>query len=485
MNKFVFSFCLITIFSLLKISFGHDLIDIFIDSKKIPVCSFIKGILKDNSFSKCDKVGEIPFDPMQRRKIDSKLNEDLIPIPVLGFPTIINPYFLERAVYSIDYPIKKLFIGWNGNYNNIKCAIFRIKENLGDLVEIKQYPENLGVSPMWNEIAMADENAEYFIISNDDVRFLPGSLKNVAEQMEKERDLLTKEIPALIYGCTAQSDKHPMWEAFIVSQTAFKLVGTFDENFYILYYEDDDYRIRSEMVGIVPERLESFKIHHGYEDRVDYISGTRFDHRGALPDELKERIERSPPLYHYLWQKVGRKYTYKSPFNLPGAGPGFWAWKWNRPYFIRSTMNRANRNYFELDLLYSVPMYKYGVFQKPNEETKTHNDIVIDNINNIFPLKKDQLQDILTDNSGELIFSDFESKNNGKQQKYSTKSNIESTESVENVIFDQEFEDIEEELNELYSEMNEILKINELIRKRSEELSEKIQKLFDHIQQIK
>eukprot|EP00792_Barthelona_sp_PAP020_P011346 TRINITY_DN525_c0_g1_i1.p1 TRINITY_DN525_c0_g1~~TRINITY_DN525_c0_g1_i1.p1 ORF type:complete len:520 (+),score=147.45 TRINITY_DN525_c0_g1_i1:118-1677(+) len=312
----------------------------------------------DTNLDECDTVGDITFDPQQLDLIDPEKNSNLPPIPTLGFPTIINPYFIERAVYSIDYPVKKLFIGWNGNYENIRCAIRRIKRNLGDLVEIKQYPENLGVSPVWNEIAMADEKADYFIMSNDDVKLLPGTLKAVAQHMESLKNK-NGELPPIIYGSKAQSENHPMWESFLSTRTAYERIGAFDENFFPMYYEDNDYDFRSAMAGVNKRQLDVFKIHHGWDDAKDYISGTRFDHRGALNDNLKRQIERSPSLYGYIQEKFGRNHDWKHPFNNKANGPGYWTYKWDRPYLVRSGQHRANANYYKTDNIYASSKYSY------------------------------------------------------------------------------------------------------------------------------
>ena len=117
---------------------------------------------------------------------------------------------------------------------------------------IDNYVHNTGVSAAWNEgmrRALADGH-EYAIISNDDVRFEPGAIEEIYTIL-KETD------------ATLVSANQNMWyrgeERYVEGADFFcfgvnipKLInncGSFDENFFPAYFEDNDMHRRMNLSG--------------------------------------------------------------------------------------------------------------------------------------------------------------------------------------------------------------------------------------------
>jgi GT2 family glycosyltransferase len=117
---------------------------------------------------------------------------------------------------------------------------------------IRSFGGNLAVCGTWNRIieqAESTKDAEYMVITNDDVAFLPGELAKLPEFMMQENQELHKQqrLAEPYFGLLTFQWGGTYWSAFVVNKKMIAAVGTFDENLYPLYYEDNEYEQRMQV----------------------------------------------------------------------------------------------------------------------------------------------------------------------------------------------------------------------------------------------
>lgn len=153
-------------------------------------------------------------------------------IPVLGFCTLNRFDLAERLLRSIDYPVDYLVIVDNSGtqeWEPVKPAsvqnMFRI-----------QVPFGLGLVGAWNLIIKSTPYAPYWLLVNDDAWFARGALQTVAEQVD------TTALNFL--------DIVPPWSCVAFGEGVIEKVGLYDERFYPLYFDDNDYERRVDAAGV-------------------------------------------------------------------------------------------------------------------------------------------------------------------------------------------------------------------------------------------
>jgi GT2 family glycosyltransferase len=154
---------------------------------------------------------------------------------------VLNRYdLLQRALMSIDYPIRHLLIIDNGSANNPIAT----EVSISDYVEQTTYlpmPANLGVAASWNlGIKSFPHDNRWFFASND-VEFGPGALEKLSEARTDEITL---------------SKGFPFWQVFSVGYEAVRRLGLFDEGFYPAYFEDNDYQRRAAWFDVNIRKLD-------------------------------------------------------------------------------------------------------------------------------------------------------------------------------------------------------------------------------------
>jgi len=130
-----------------------------------------------------------------------------------------------------------------------------------------QHREQVPLAAAWNKgfrDAVAD-GCDYIAILNDDILLSPQSLDHMIQAF----DLLSKEVMLVsannVYGQLASpydifnyseqdvadmtSSDHPNYSCFMVKRDFFDRVGSFDENFVMAYYEDNDSHKRIKELG--------------------------------------------------------------------------------------------------------------------------------------------------------------------------------------------------------------------------------------------
>jgi GT2 family glycosyltransferase len=145
---------------------------------------------------------------------------------------VLNRYdLLQRLLDSIDYPVRHVFIIDNGDGPS---EVIDLPDTVTE-VTYSPLPNNLGVAGSWNLGIKALPYDEKWLIVSNDAYFLPGNLESFSEAGTNEIVL---------------SSNFPFWQAFSIGEEVIRTVGLWDERLYPAYFEDDDYKRRSEYYGI-------------------------------------------------------------------------------------------------------------------------------------------------------------------------------------------------------------------------------------------
>ena len=153
-------------------------------------------------------------------------------IPVLGFCTLKRFDLAERLLASIDYPVEHLVIVNNSGTKAWQPKKPDLVQNLWHI----EVPFGLGLVGAWNLIVKATPYAPYWVLVNDDAWFEPGQMQLIPEQVD------TQALNFL--------DIVPRWSGVVFGEGMVERVGLYDENFYPLYFDDDDLERRVDLAGI-------------------------------------------------------------------------------------------------------------------------------------------------------------------------------------------------------------------------------------------
>jgi GT2 family glycosyltransferase len=138
-------------------------------------------------------------------------------IPVMIVP-ILNRYdLLENMLSSINYPIDNILIIDNG-------GSFKTDQN----VKVLNMPANLGLSAAWNLGIKCYPDSKYWLFASADTAWGETALQEIDSLSGPDKLLLTNDA----YGC------------FSVGENVIERVGLFDEYFYPIYFEDNDFHER-------------------------------------------------------------------------------------------------------------------------------------------------------------------------------------------------------------------------------------------------
>lgn len=194
-------------------------------------------------------------------------------IPVLGFCTLKRFDLAERLLRSIDYPVEHLVIVDNSG----KCEWNPVKPDFVVNMWVIRVPYGLGLVGAWNLIVKSTPYAPYWVLVNDDAWFEPGEMKKIPEQVDTE---------ALNF-----LDIVPQWSGVVLGEGMVDKVGLYDENFYPLYFDDNDLERRVDLAGVAKKTIacrmghnNSSTLHSGYQQKnsVSYSNNNKlFDVRAS------------------------------------------------------------------------------------------------------------------------------------------------------------------------------------------------------------
>jgi GT2 family glycosyltransferase len=139
-------------------------------------------------------------------------------IPVLAIPVLNRYDLLDQNLDLIDYPIKEILIINNGKEDYVPKRT--------DLnIRVLNLPSNLGMSGSWNLTIKLYPHEKYWMFSSADTHWIPGSLAQMSDISGPDKLVMTTEA----------------WSAFSIGEDMVRNVGLFDEYFYPIYFEDNDY----------------------------------------------------------------------------------------------------------------------------------------------------------------------------------------------------------------------------------------------------
>ena len=170
-------------------------------------------------------------------------------IPILAIPVLNRYDLLDSNLETIDYPIKEILIINNGKE--------KYESNRKDLnIRVLNLPSNLGMSGSWNLTIKLYPHEPYWIFSSADTHWIPGALEKLNIASGKDKLIMTTE----------------GWSCFSIGEDMIRNVGLFDEYFYPIYFEDNDYYervMRSNMKdGYQNEKIE-VNVPHGASQTIN------------------------------------------------------------------------------------------------------------------------------------------------------------------------------------------------------------------------
>lgn len=164
-------------------------------------------------------------------------------IPVLGFCTLKRFDLAERLLASIDYPVEHLVIVNNSGTKSWQPVKPELVQNLWHI----EVPFGLGLVGAWNLIVKSTPYAPYWVLVNDDAWFEPGEMAKIPDQVD------TNALNFL--------DIVPKWSGVVFGEGMVDAVGLYNENYYPLYFDDDDLERRVDLAD-VPKRNLAIKMGH-------------------------------------------------------------------------------------------------------------------------------------------------------------------------------------------------------------------------------
>mmetsp|Transcript_91671 Transcript_91671/g.200970 ORF Transcript_91671/g.200970 Transcript_91671/m.200970 type:complete len:587 (-) Transcript_91671:372-2132(-) len=196
-------------------------------------------------------------------------------VPVLGFAVSHDPdgYYSLRLLRSIDFPVERIVVVLNVVETTPPAWVHVAKELHPEALRIVTPGSNLGCAGGWNSVIEETPWAAYWFIINNDLAFIPGVLEIIANCVADDfvagnrsttEDGETDNIYMRSFGLIGGKANLP---AFTLTRQAVAEVGLFDENFWPVYGEDEDYFNRMKIIGGGRHfRDESILLIHGPED---------------------------------------------------------------------------------------------------------------------------------------------------------------------------------------------------------------------------
>lgn len=188
-------------------------------------------------------------------------------IPVLGFATLKRFDLADRLLASIDYPVEHLVIVDNSG----TCEYEPKKPDWVVNMWVIRVPFGLGLVGAWNLIVKSTPYAPYWVLVNDDAWFEPNQMKHIPEQVD------TNGLNFL--------DIVPQWSGVVFGEGMVDKVGLYDENFYPLYFDDNDLERRVDLAGIDKKSIHckmghdnSSTLHSGFEN----VNSVSYSNNGNL-----------------------------------------------------------------------------------------------------------------------------------------------------------------------------------------------------------
>lgn len=218
-------------------------------------------------------------------------------IPALVTSAVNRYDLLEAMLRSIDVEVERTLVCINGAE--------RWAGETGSPFDVIHVPGwTLGWPGVLNFGIARYPDAPWWLFANNDLRFEPGALAEIARQMD---------------GATGPKLLSHRWAAFAMNAAVVERVGLFDEwSFWPLYFDDTDYAYRCHLAGIRVE-VGDFGVVEGDEN-----------HRTSLTIHSDEALERAnnrtwivnQAAYVAKWGGRPGREVFTSPWN---SGMPVWA----------------------------------------------------------------------------------------------------------------------------------------------------------------
>lgn len=232
----------------------------------------------------------------------------------------MKKYLLGTSAFSNPELLEKCLKSWPDYLNRI--VVFDRLIPTSELFEFhkefaENYPdfygfsteEHVGVSGTWNAIIVFAFERDYdaVIIVGSDTEFVDDYLEKWIEEFEKGNYQFA-------------TSKEQGFNCFGITRECFDKVGTFDENYFPAYFEDNDYWHRVKISGY---------------DVGDLGDPTKFNHWGSATIRNNEWYNRANAYsygineryYRAKWgghQDAPPESKYQHPFDKPELSPRFW-----------------------------------------------------------------------------------------------------------------------------------------------------------------
>lgn len=215
-------------------------------------------------------------------------------IPVLICPVVSRFDLLEQMVESIDHPVGRLVIVDNSltgyqlttrNPNVQQTLYIRPLVGLG-------YPGGI------NAGITQTPDAEWWAWVNNDIRWGPGDLTNIAALMEAPG-------PRMVTG----TDRRLRNAYGAMGPACIDAVGLFDEwTFYPIYFDDDDYEYRCRQGGV--EWVT-------YDGQIAHVGSATINSDANAANANSRTFSENHQRYVAKWGGNPGSETFSRPWNKP------------------------------------------------------------------------------------------------------------------------------------------------------------------------
>ena len=234
-------------------------------------------------------------------------------IPCICVLTLIRLDLLKRLIDSIDYPVNKVIILFQGKIS--KNRISNLSNKFVEKFIFISSNMNIGVSRGWNYF-MINFPSPYWLISGDDCYFEPNTLKNIASFMS-----IPSSLENVFCGLKIKNRNESLtagYNTFVITNLLLQNVGLFDENIYPAYFEDDDLRKLIQLTKQQTTTIDNAYINSG--DSKHFYSCTLNSVHSNYRKKMDECYVLNEKYYIEKWNRLifdTDGISFDTPFNNP------------------------------------------------------------------------------------------------------------------------------------------------------------------------
>lgn len=184
-----------------------------------------------------------------------------------------------------------------------------------DRVILYDYGENRGVARSWNEglIASYEAGADVAMIANDDVICSYDDVQSLAvTAFNHNAGEPFYMVSGSGWDVRQQKTGDMLMAMAVITRFGFEQIGCFDENFWPLYYEDQDWYRRAELLGLSRWCVRDTHIIHAGSKTLYHVPGQNEWH--------DQRFLENQAYYERKWGGSPGIERFGRPFNDPATG---------------------------------------------------------------------------------------------------------------------------------------------------------------------